>query len=67
MKQYIFVPLSDDVLYDHPERILGRVVPFSNSRFKIACISAPDDRPITYADQYDLLQDIRVAVPITKT
>ena len=29
MGKTIFVPLTDDFLYDHPERVLGPVVPFT--------------------------------------
>ena len=29
MGRTVFVPLTDDLLYDHPERILGPVIPFS--------------------------------------
>ena len=29
MRRTVFVPLTDDLLYDHPERILGPVIPFS--------------------------------------
>ena len=31
MRKTVFVPLTDDFLYDHPERILGPVIPFSQS------------------------------------
>ena len=29
MGNTVFVPLSDDLLYDHPEKIVGPVIPFS--------------------------------------
>ena len=29
MGRTVFIPLTDDILYEHPERILGPVVPFS--------------------------------------
>jgi hypothetical protein len=29
MGKTVFVPLTDDLLYEHPERILGPVIPFS--------------------------------------
>ena len=29
MKKTVFVPLTDDFLYEYPERILGPVIPFS--------------------------------------
>ena len=29
MAKTIFVPLTDDLIYEHPERILGPVIPFS--------------------------------------
>ena len=29
MGQTVFVPLTDDLLYEHPERILGPVIPFT--------------------------------------
>ena len=29
MRRTVFVPLTDDLLYDHPEQILGPVIPFS--------------------------------------
>ena len=29
MRKTVFVPLTDDFLYEHPERILGPVIPFS--------------------------------------
>ena len=29
MGKIVFVPLTDDLLYDHPERIHGPVIPFS--------------------------------------
>ena len=28
MRRTVFVPLTDDLLYDHPEQILGPVIPF---------------------------------------
>jgi len=28
MSRYVFVPLSDELLYDHPERITGPIVPY---------------------------------------
>ncbi len=28
MSRYVFVPLSDELLYDHPERIAGPIVPY---------------------------------------
>ena len=31
MRKIVFVPLTDDFLYEHPERILGPVIPFSQS------------------------------------
>ena len=31
MRKTVFVPLTDDFLYEHPERILGPVIPFSQS------------------------------------
>ena len=31
MGKTVFVPLTDDLLYEHPERILGPVIPFSQS------------------------------------
>ena len=29
MGKTVFIPLTDDLLYEHPERILGPVIPFS--------------------------------------
>ena len=29
MGKTVFVPLTDDLLYEHPDRILGPVIPFS--------------------------------------
>ena len=29
MGKTVFIPLTDDMLYEHPERILGPVIPFS--------------------------------------
>ena len=29
MGKTVFVPLTDDLLYEHPERILGPIIPFS--------------------------------------
>ena len=29
MGKTVFVPLNDDLLYEHPEMILGPVIPFS--------------------------------------
>jgi hypothetical protein len=31
IRKTVFVPLTDDFLYEHPERILGPVIPFSQS------------------------------------
>ena len=31
MRKTVFVPLTDDFLYEHPERIRGPMIPFSQS------------------------------------
>ena len=41
MRKIVFVPLTDDFLYEHPERILGPVIPFSQSARPAAVESAP--------------------------
>ena len=40
MRRTVFVPLTDDLLYDHPERILGPVIPFSQQARRAAFESA---------------------------
>ena len=41
MRKTVFVPLTDDFLYEHPERILGPVIPFSQSARPAAVESTP--------------------------
>ena len=36
MGKTVFVPLTDDLLYEHPERILGPVIPFSQQARRVA-------------------------------
>jgi hypothetical protein len=43
MKKTVFVPLTDDFLYEHPERILGPVIPFS----QWARLAAVESTPFT--------------------
>ena len=43
MRKTVFVPLTDDFLYEHPERILGPVIPFSQS----ARLAAVEPTPFT--------------------
>ena len=40
MGRTVFVPLTDDLLYDHPERILGPVIPFNQQACRAAVESA---------------------------
>ena len=40
MGRTVFVPLTDDLLYDHPERILGPVIPFSQQARRATVESA---------------------------
>ena len=40
MRKTVFVPLTDDLLYDHPERILGPVIPFSQQARRTTVASA---------------------------
>ena len=42
-RKTVFVPLTDDFLYEHPERILGPVIPFS----QLARPSAVESTPFT--------------------
>ena len=41
MRKTVFVPLTDDFLYEPPERILGPVIPFSQSARPAAVKSTP--------------------------
>ena len=41
MRKTVFVPLTDDFLYEHPERILGPVIPFSQLARPVAVESTP--------------------------
>ena len=41
MRKTVFVPLTDDFLYEHPERILGPVIPFSQSARPAVVKSTP--------------------------
>jgi hypothetical protein len=41
LKKAVFVPLTDDILYEHPERVLGPVIPFSQSARPAAVESTP--------------------------
>ena len=36
MAKTVFVPLTDDLLYEYPERILGPVVPFTQQGRSVA-------------------------------
>ena len=36
MGKTVFIPLTDDLLYEHPERILGPVIPFSQQARGVA-------------------------------
>ena len=36
MGKTVFIPLTDDLLYEHPERILGPVIPFSQQARRAA-------------------------------
>ena len=40
MGKTVFVPLTDDLLYEHPERILGPVIPFSQQARRVAVESS---------------------------
>ena len=40
-RKTVFVPLTDDFLYEHPERILGPVIPFSQLARPAAVESTP--------------------------
>ena len=40
MRRTVFVPLTDNLLYDHPEQILGPVIPFSQQARRAAVDSA---------------------------
>ena len=63
MKQVVFVPLSDDLLYNHPDRILGPVVPF-DYRARVEVQSIHRDEPwVGDSDQDDLVlprADLRI-------
>ena len=41
MRKTVFVPLTDDFLYEYPERILGPVIPFSQSARPVGVESTP--------------------------
>ena len=41
MRKTVFVPLTDDFLYEHPERILGPVIPFSQWARPVAVEPTP--------------------------
>ena len=41
MRKTVFVPLTDDFLYEYPERILGPVIPFSQLARPAAVESTP--------------------------
>lgn len=40
MRRTVFVPLTDDLLYDHPEQILGPVIPFRQQDRRATAASA---------------------------
>ena len=40
MGKTVFIPLTDDLLYEHPERIHGPVIPFSQQARRAAVESA---------------------------
>ena len=63
MKHVIFIPLSDELLYNHPEQIPGPIVPFSQlTRKPHSAISAP------YSVQVSRRTDeTRLAEPMTAT
>ena len=46
MRKTVFVPLTDDFLYEHPERILGPVIPFNQSARR-AAVESPPFPPVT--------------------
>ena len=45
MGKTVFVPLTDDLLYEHPERILGPVIPFSQQARRAAVESSALEYP----------------------
>ena len=44
MRKTVFVPLTDDLLYEYPERILGPVIPFSQQARR-AAVEPPARHP----------------------
>ena len=40
MGKTVFIPLTDDLLYEHPERIFGPVIPFSQHARRLPVQSA---------------------------
>lgn len=65
MKTVVFVPLSDDLLYNHPERILGPVIPFNYRARAEVQFGRRDDQRAGDSDQEDLLLPGAVDLRIT--
>ena len=50
MGKTVFVPLTDDLLYEHPERIVGPVIPFSQHARRPSVQSASFSSKTRYLD-----------------
>ena len=54
----VFVPLTDDLLYDHPEQILGPVIPFSQQARRATVESAASNSTIPGLDTKTKLETV---------
>ena len=64
MRKTVFVPLTDDFLYEHPERILGPVIPFNQSARPVAVESTPFTSVTPDLDAKTVLKTTEVTVAI---
>ena len=56
MPKTVFVPLTDELLYEHPERILGPVIPFSQQARRVAVEPAAFSSPTRSHDAKSRLE-----------
>ena len=58
MRKTVFVPLTDDLLYEHPDRILGPVIPFSQQARRAAAESVASSSAAPELDAETKLESV---------
>ena len=58
MGKTVFVPLTDDLLYEHPDRITGPVIPFSQEAHRAAVESAASSSTTSGLDTKTKLETV---------